>query len=87
MSEFAALPGFYRLLFLYLEPLSTIAPALIIWVFHGPEWFLHQLIPSADPVPTQSLDPRVLMTIWQLTNCTCISFTSTTPFAPLAHCP
>jgi len=28
-SNFAALPGFYRLLFLYLEPLSTIAPALI----------------------------------------------------------
>jgi len=69
MSDFAALPGFYRLLFLYLEPLSTIAPALIVWVFHGPEWFLHQLIPSTDPVPTQSLDPRVLMTIWQLTNC------------------
>ena len=82
MSEFAALPGFYRLLFLYLEPLSTIAPALIVWLFHGPEWFLHQLIPSTETVPAESLEPRVLMAIWQLTNCTCIILTPTTS----THC-
>jgi len=79
MSEFAALPGFYRLLFLYLEPVSTIAPALIVWFFPGPSWFLHQLIPSTEPAPAQSLDPRALMAIWQLTNCTCIILTSRVP--------
>jgi hypothetical protein len=83
-SSFAALPGFYRLLFLYLEPLSTTAPALIVLGIHGPEWFFHQLIPSTDPVPTQSLDSRVLMAIWQLTNCACIIIFTPTPFA---HCP
>lgn len=75
MSNFAALPGFYRFLFLYLEPVSTIAPAFIVSLFHGPSWFLHQLIPSTEPVPTaQPLDPRALMAIWQLTNCTYLHY-------------
>lgn len=72
MSEFPALPGFYRLLFLYLEPMSTMIPTLMIWISHGPAWFLHQSIPSTDPVPTQVLEPRVLMAVRQLINCTCI---------------
>lgn len=61
--------GFYRLLFLYLEPFSTLAPVLMVWVSPGPAWFLHQLIPSSAPPPSASLEPRTLMAVWQLTNC------------------
>ncbi|KAF8973790.1 hypothetical protein BDZ97DRAFT_1900574 [Flammula alnicola] len=68
-DSFPALPGIYRLLFLYLEPMSTIAPALMVWVFPGSSWFHHQLIPSTLPASTAPLDPRTLMAIWQLTNC------------------
>ncbi|KAF8167885.1 hypothetical protein B0H34DRAFT_35872 [Crassisporium funariophilum] len=68
-DTFPALPGFYRMLFLYLEPMSTIAPVLMVWVTPGASWFHHQLIPSAQSTPTTSLDPRTLMAVWQLTNC------------------
>ncbi|KJA29379.1 hypothetical protein HYPSUDRAFT_32799 [Hypholoma sublateritium FD-334 SS-4] len=68
-DSFPALPGIYRLLFLYLEPISTITPALMVWFFPGASWFYHQLIPSASPVPVASLEPKALMAIWQLTNC------------------
>ncbi|KAF8213770.1 hypothetical protein K438DRAFT_1707652 [Mycena galopus ATCC 62051] len=69
MSSFPALPGFYQLLFLYLEPMSTMLPALMSWTFPGAAWFHHQLIPSSDPVPTAALDARTLMVVWQLGNC------------------
>ncbi|KAJ7789478.1 hypothetical protein B0H14DRAFT_2944526 [Mycena olivaceomarginata] len=69
MTNFPALQGFYQLLFLYLEPISTILPALMSWTFPGAEWFHHQLIPSSAPVPTAPLDPRTHMMVWQLGNC------------------
>ena len=86
-DNFPALPGIYRVLFLYLEPskprylpafnglnialtVSTmIAPVIMVWLFPGASWFHHQLIPSAIPVPTASLEPRTLMLLRQLTNC------------------
>ncbi|KAF8203161.1 hypothetical protein BJ912DRAFT_943043 [Pholiota molesta] len=68
-DSFPALPGLYRLLFLYLEPVSTLIPAVIVWVFPGASWFYHQLIPSPLPFPSQTLDPRTHMAVWQLVNC------------------
>ncbi|KAH9486723.1 hypothetical protein JR316_0000788 [Psilocybe cubensis] len=67
-DSFPALPGFYRLLFLYLEPMSTIAPFLMVWISPGSAWFHHELIPS-DNGPTGVLSPRTQMAIWQLANC------------------
>ncbi|KAJ7293923.1 hypothetical protein C8J57DRAFT_1553534 [Mycena rebaudengoi] len=69
MAKFLALGGFYQLLFLYLEPMSTMIPALMSWVFPGSAWFHHQLIPSALPAPTKILEPRTEMMVWQLGNC------------------
>ncbi|KAJ6569558.1 hypothetical protein B0H19DRAFT_1135995 [Mycena capillaripes] len=69
MTNFPALSGFYQLLFLYIEPISTIFPALMSWTFPGAEWFHHQLIPSSAPVPTGPLDARTHMMVWQLGNC------------------
>ncbi|KAJ7239011.1 hypothetical protein B0H12DRAFT_1204228 [Mycena haematopus] len=69
MADFPALSGFYQLLFLYIEPISTILPALMSWTFPGAAWFHHQLIPSSDPVPTTALDARTHMMVWQLGNC------------------
>ncbi|KAI0077420.1 hypothetical protein K474DRAFT_1661670 [Panus rudis PR-1116 ss-1] len=70
MTEFAALSGFYRLLFLYLEPLSTTIPALMIWLYPGATWFHNQLIPDGTPVPPAGfLDQRSVMAVWQLGNC------------------
>ncbi|KAF5312614.1 hypothetical protein D9619_003064 [Psilocybe cf. subviscida] len=68
-DSFPALPGVYRLLFLYLEPISTITPALMVWIFPGATWFYQELIPSALSAPTGALEPRSLMAIWQLVNC------------------
>ncbi|KDR85212.1 hypothetical protein GALMADRAFT_233921 [Galerina marginata CBS 339.88] len=68
-DTFPALPGIYRILFLYLEPMSTITPAVMVWLFPGASWFHHQLIPSNLPSPTVALEPRTLMAVWQLTNC------------------
>ncbi|KAG7090716.1 hypothetical protein E1B28_009809 [Marasmius oreades] len=70
MSDFAALPGFYKLLFLYLEPASTAIPGLMILIYPGSTWFHHQLIPSStDPLPKGFLDDRTNMAIWQLAGC------------------
>ncbi|KAF9056392.1 hypothetical protein BJ165DRAFT_1606567 [Panaeolus papilionaceus] len=68
-DTFPALSGFYRLLFLYLEPMSTLAPFLMVWVTNGPSWFHHQLIPSVQPHPATIDDGRTLMAVWQLANC------------------
>ncbi|KAJ8497187.1 hypothetical protein ONZ51_g640 [Trametes cubensis] len=35
ISDFPALPGFYQLLFLHIEPTSTVMPAVMAWVFPG----------------------------------------------------
>ncbi|KAJ3751116.1 hypothetical protein DFH05DRAFT_1532366 [Lentinula detonsa] len=69
-SSFPALPGFYKLLFLYFEPVSTISPAFLIWLWPGASWFHHQLVPSSEPSPSHELlDPRTILAVWQLGNC------------------
>jgi len=66
-SDFMALPGFYKALFLYIEPISTISPALMVWIYPGAKWFYHELIPSStSAIP---LEPKSSMAILQLTNC------------------
>ncbi|KAF5336818.1 hypothetical protein D9757_014653 [Collybiopsis confluens] len=67
-NSFPALPGFYRFLFLYFEPVSTISPALMIWLWPGASWFHHQLVPAPDPSPI-GLDARTVLAVWQLGNC------------------
>ncbi|KIJ45250.1 hypothetical protein M422DRAFT_251430 [Sphaerobolus stellatus SS14] len=67
-KAFPALPGFYKLLFLHLEPISTISPAFLAWVFPGAAWFHSELIPSIDG-GSKVLDARSTMAIWQLANC------------------
>ncbi|KAH8120707.1 hypothetical protein DFH11DRAFT_1685926 [Phellopilus nigrolimitatus] len=72
MTAFPALPGFYNILFLHLEPVSTISPAILAWFFPGAAWFYHELIPSAASTPAPeagTLEARASMAIWQLTNC------------------
>jgi hypothetical protein len=68
MSDFPALPGVYNALFLYIEPVSTILPAILIWFTPGAAWFHHELIPTAHE-SFASIDPRTRMAIWQLGNC------------------
>ncbi|KAH9981410.1 hypothetical protein BGW80DRAFT_1162386 [Lactifluus volemus] len=69
MSDFPALPGAYKALFLYIEPASTILPALLIWFTPGASWFHHELIPAPPQEPVVSLEARTRMAIWQLGNC------------------
>jgi len=72
MSPFPALPGFYNLLFLHIEPISTVSPALLAWIFPGASWFHSELIPATASSPRHvaaPLDPRTTMAIWQLGNC------------------
>ncbi|KAI0771040.1 hypothetical protein BD413DRAFT_554724 [Trametes elegans] len=69
ISEFPALPGFYQLLFLHIEPISTVMPAVMAWSFPGAAWFHHELIPDGTPVPAALSNPRTTMAIWQLGNC------------------
>ncbi|KAI0762395.1 hypothetical protein C8Q74DRAFT_1371449 [Fomes fomentarius] len=68
ISEFPALPGFYQLLFLHIEPFSTVLPAIMAWWQPGAAWFHHQLIPDGSAVPATA-NPRTTMAIWQLGNC------------------
>ncbi|KAJ4465061.1 hypothetical protein J3R30DRAFT_3624184 [Lentinula aciculospora] len=72
MSNLQALPGFYKLLFLYLEPVSAIIPAPMIWLWPGATWFRDEQIPHSDfPFlsSTESLDPRTAIASWHLGNC------------------
>ncbi|KZT08961.1 uncharacterized protein LAESUDRAFT_696337 [Laetiporus sulphureus 93-53] len=70
MEDFLALPGFYKLMYLHIEPASTILPSILAWFFPGAAWFHHELIPDSSPTPSAgSLDPRTLIAIWQLGNC------------------
>ncbi|KAF8640494.1 hypothetical protein AX17_000156 [Amanita inopinata Kibby_2008] len=67
---FHALPGFYKILFLYIEPLSTTLPAFMVWVSPGSSWFHQNLVPEVVPsIVPPSLDVRTQMAIWQLANC------------------
>lgn len=71
-KPFAVLPGFYKLLFLYLEPISTVVPALLIWFWPGWLWFHRELYPGSGlPVLESDIagDPRTKMAIWQLGSC------------------
>ncbi|KAE9404100.1 WD40 repeat-like protein [Gymnopus androsaceus JB14] len=64
------LPGFYKLLFFYLEPVSAILPAPMIWFWPGAAWFHNGQIP--DPTLSLSygsLDPRTVLSLWHLGNC------------------
>jgi len=71
-KPFAVLPGFYNLLFLYLEPVSTILPAFLIWFWPGWSWFHQELYPGSGR-PVLGLDTagdvRTKMAIWQLGSC------------------
>ncbi|PFH54680.1 hypothetical protein AMATHDRAFT_134070 [Amanita thiersii Skay4041] len=70
MSPFPALPRFYQTIFMYLEPLSTMIPALLVWTVPGSSWFHQELIPAGQSAPSATpLDPRTKMAIWQLANC------------------
>jgi len=68
MSDFLVLPGVYKALFLYIEPITTILPAVLIWLKPGAAWFHHALIP-APYEPVANVDARTRMAIWQLGNC------------------
>ncbi|KAF6766415.1 hypothetical protein DFP72DRAFT_17644 [Ephemerocybe angulata] len=68
MSPFPALPGVYRILFLYLEPTSTFLPFLIIWGYPGSNWFYNQLVPGSGDT-RNVLDARTDMALWHLGNC------------------
>jgi len=67
MTRFDALPGYYKLLFLHLEPLSLLGPFIqsCLW---GPAWFYNELVPPKGPPPID-LDPRAQIGIWQLLTC------------------
>jgi len=64
--SFPALTGYYKLLFLYVEPATTIIPAFWIWTIPGAKNFHDGLIPST--APSGPLDPRTTMAILQLGN-------------------
>ncbi|KAH9938990.1 uncharacterized protein BXZ73DRAFT_44341 [Epithele typhae] len=69
ISDFPALPGIYQMLFLHIEPILTVLPAVMAWIAPGAAWFHHQLIPDGTPVPTSLDNARTTMAIWQLGNC------------------
>ncbi|KAI0089872.1 hypothetical protein BDY19DRAFT_941257 [Irpex rosettiformis] len=70
-ESFPALTGFYRFLFLYLEPALTALPCLLIWTLPGAAWFHHGLIQDDRPSPSSTIipDARTHMAILQLGNC------------------
>ncbi|KAF8167886.1 hypothetical protein B0H34DRAFT_683543 [Crassisporium funariophilum] len=75
MTRFDAMPGYYRFIFLHLEPLSEIGP--IIMSFHsGPAWFYNELVPPTGP-PPEYMDPRATIAIWQLVLCYFLLFLMT----------
>ncbi|OCH88345.1 hypothetical protein OBBRIDRAFT_836654 [Obba rivulosa] len=67
MADFPALPGLYQLLFLHIEPISTVLTALLIWFSPGAAWFHRELIPGLED--TAPMDARSVMAVWQLGNC------------------
>ncbi|TFK40943.1 hypothetical protein BDQ12DRAFT_415806 [Crucibulum laeve] len=67
MTKFPAMPGYYKFLFLYLEPLSTFCPTIVV-KFYGANHLHHTLIPTITEPILSKLDPRTEMAIWQLAN-------------------
>ncbi|XP_006454526.1 hypothetical protein AGABI2DRAFT_189782 [Agaricus bisporus var. bisporus H97] len=67
-DAFAALPGIYRLVFLYIEPLTTFIPFLFVWITPGAKWFFREQVPYDIPASTP-LDDRTYMVVTQLVNC------------------
>ena len=68
-----ALGGFYKFVFLHLEPVSTITPAIITFLFPGSTWFYNQLIPGLPPAPDSDVDIRARMAVLQLANCSFVT--------------
>jgi len=64
--SFPALPGFYKFLFLYFEPATTIYPVFWTWVSPGAKNFHDELIPRT--IPSGTLDPRTILAVLQLGN-------------------
>jgi amino acid transporter len=64
MTPYPALPGYYKFLFLYLEPISEVGP-FVMCMKEGASWFYNELVPPTGPPPTH-LDPRAEIAIWQL---------------------
>ncbi|KAF8605029.1 hypothetical protein BDV93DRAFT_521912 [Ceratobasidium sp. AG-I] len=62
-----ALSGFYKFVFLHLEPVSTITPAVICFAFPGATWFYNAFIPGFQP--ESLIDLRAKMAVLQLANC------------------
>ncbi|KAF4623228.1 hypothetical protein D9613_001995 [Agrocybe pediades] len=67
MPTFETMPGFYKFIFVYFEPLSEVGPFVtsLMW---GPRWFYNELVPPTGP-PPETLDPRSTIAVWQLTIC------------------
>lgn len=91
-KPFAVLPGFYNLLFLYLEPVSTVLPAFLIWFWPGWSWFHRELYPSSWPPVLGSdtaEDLRTKMAIWQLGSCedtSCFALVQYLTLRPPGYC-
>ncbi|KDQ09845.1 hypothetical protein BOTBODRAFT_36670 [Botryobasidium botryosum FD-172 SS1] len=69
-TTFPALPGFYSLLFLHFEPISTFTAAVTIWFYPGTSWYFHELIPSPTvQAPETVLDARSQQALWHVANC------------------
>jgi hypothetical protein len=63
------LGGLYEFVFLHFEPVSTITPAIVVFLFPGATWFYNQLIPGLPSVPDPGVDARARMAVLQLANC------------------
>ena len=73
-KPFPALPGIYRLIYLYLEPLSIAVGTFFTWTYA--DWFYNELIPEpgiAVGTPVALIEPRAKMVVWQLGSCGCLS--------------
>ncbi|KAH8834691.1 hypothetical protein DL96DRAFT_1571389 [Flagelloscypha sp. PMI_526] len=71
-DPFPALPGFYRYLFCYIEPISALAAIPMIYFGPGPAWFYSELIPTGSPSPDAVHtfpDANSRMAILLLVNC------------------
>lgn len=67
MKSGRALSGFYEFVFLHLEPVSTITPAVICFAYPGATWFYNELIPGFQR--ETAIDLRAKMAILHLANC------------------